>query len=329
MQHPPATTGRTAERLYTRELDEAAAWMRSAHGTSLRMGAPPPGRSFLYRRDAVGPVAVSVLRLAAPCRYTSEPLGTLAVTEVRAGRFARTCGKDTTRAAAGDVMVASHPGLPYEGRLADAELRAVAIAWPTLHRVTGLAPQDARPRLTGLRPLPPQDAARWRRTVDYVASEVLTAAGPDDELLLDAATRLLAAMALSLFIEPLGHPSSPGDGRDAAPATVRRAVAFIEESAHRPIALADIAQAASVTPRALQYAFRRHLDTTPLAHLRRVRLSHAHEELCAADPGSPVTVTAVAARWGFLHQGRFAAAYRQAYGRTPGQTLRDSTGRST
>ncbi|MFC6258517.1 hypothetical protein ACFP5Z_15825 [Kocuria oceani] len=30
----------------------------------------------------------------------------------------------------------------------------------------------------------------------------------------------------------------------------------------------------------------------------------------------------VAARWGFTHRGRFAAAYRDRYGRSPAVTLR-------
>jgi len=34
------------------------------------------------------------------------------------------------------------------------------------------------------------------------------------------------------------------------------------------------------------------------------------------------TVAAIAARWGFAHPGRFAAAYQQQYGTTPATTLR-------
>ncbi|MFJ6576984.1 helix-turn-helix domain-containing protein [Streptomyces sp. NPDC091368] len=65
----------------------------------------------------------------------------------------------------------------------------------------------------------------------------------------------------------------------------------------------------------------RHLDSTPLAHLRRVRLALAHADLRAAEPGT-ATVASVAMRWGFAHPGRFAAAYRSAYGRAPSSTLR-------
>ena len=87
------------------------------------------------------------------------------------------------------------------------------------------------------------------------------------------------------------------------------------------ISLADIAEAVHVTPRAVQYMFRRHLETTPLQYLRRVRLHHAHQELRGTDRMQE-TVTAIAARWGFVHTGRFAVLYRQTYGQSPHTTLR-------
>ena len=77
-----------------------------------------------------------------------------------------------------------------------------------------------------------------------------------------------------------------------------------------------------VGPRTLQYAFRRHRDTTPLAYLRRVRLALAREDLVAAEPGDGTTIAEVAARWGYARPGRFADAYRQMYGEPPSQTLR-------
>jgi transcriptional regulator GlxA family with amidase domain len=107
---------------------------------------------------------------------------------------------------------------------------------------------------------------------------------------------------------------------------LRRALAYIDDHADRPVTIADIAGAAHVTVRALQYAFRRHLDTTPLAHLRRVRLAHAHHDLVTADPGTGATVTAIAARWGFHHPGRVAALYRHTYRRAPHETLADDRG---
>jgi transcriptional regulator GlxA family with amidase domain len=75
-----------------------------------------------------------------------------------------------------------------------------------------------------------------------------------------------------------------------------------------------------VSPRAVQLAFRPHLDTTPMAYLRRVRLRLAHRELLDADPATS-SVSAVAARWGFLNPSHFATLYRREFGRTPSRTL--------
>jgi transcriptional regulator GlxA family with amidase domain len=171
-----------------------------------------------------------------------------------------------------------------------------------------------------LDPLPPKAAAAWRRTVDFVKDDVLrspeAAANP---LILGSAQRLLAATLLHGYgMEP---PETVEIRHDAHPSTVRRAVSFIESHPDLDLSIADIARAASVSPRAVQLAFRRHLDTTPTAYLRRVRLEQAHQELCDATAGDGVTVTAVAARWGFTPS-RFTEHYRGAYGQLPSQTLR-------
>jgi transcriptional regulator GlxA family with amidase domain len=76
-----------------------------------------------------------------------------------------------------------------------------------------------------------------------------------------------------------------------------------------------------VSVRSLQEAFRSHLDTTPMAYLRAVRLRHIHADLRARGDG--VSVTDVALRWGITHAGRFAQEYRRMFGQPPAQTLRD------
>jgi transcriptional regulator GlxA family with amidase domain len=105
------------------------------------------------------------------------------------------------------------------------------------------------------------------------------------------------------------------------PPLLRRAIAYIHENAHRDITLSDIAAFVNVSPRSVQYTFRRHLSTTPLEYLRAVRLDRAHSELQAADP-SVDTVMAIAGRWGFSHAGRFSSVYKEAFGTPPSRTLR-------
>ena len=88
---------------------------------------------------------------------------------------------------------------------------------------------------------------------------------------------------------------------------------FIDDHADCGIGVNDIAAALNVSPRSVQYLFRRHLGMTPVAYVRRVRLDRAHRDLQAANPAVD-TVTAIAVRWGFTHAGRFSVAYKRAFG---------------
>jgi transcriptional regulator GlxA family with amidase domain len=109
--------------------------------------------------------------------------------------------------------------------------------------------------------------------------------------------------------------------RATAPRAIRRAAELIEAHAAEPLTVEDIAEAIGLSVRTLQEGFQRFLNTTPMNHLREVRLRHVREELTAANPAS-TTVTEIAIRWGFLHAGRFSARYRKRFGESPSVTLR-------
>ena len=178
-------------------------------------------------------------------------------------------------------------------------------------------------RFTGYEAISAQAARTWRHTYAYVrhvVDDLPDTAG--HQLLAANLVRLLAATALVAFPNNALTEPTIEDRHDGHAATLHRAVAFIDDNAHRDITVADIAEAAHVTIRAVQHAFRRHMDTTPTAYLRRVRLDHAHRELVAADPAEQ-TVTGIAYRWGFPSPSRFAVYYRDVYGVLPGHTLRN------
>lgn len=186
---------------------------------------------------------------------------------------------------------------------------------------TGIAPD--RLAFHALTPASPPLHRYWRSLVGVVGGALSDPASPlGSPLLAEDLARTVATAALHVFPNStMTRQHVPGPGA-VAPATVRRAAAHIEEHAHLPLSLAEIADAAGTSPRALQYGFRRHLGTTPLGHLRRVRLHRAHRELQAADPRAGDGVAVVAARWGFSNPGRFAAAYRDEFGVPPSRTLR-------
>lgn len=114
-----------------------------------------------------------------------------------------------------------------------------------------------------------------------------------------------------------------GDRSTPVASKVERAVDFMRVHAAEPMTVTRLAAAAGVGVRTLQESFRRHLDTTPTAYLRRIRLEHVRTELEQAD-SQETTVSAIALRWGFTHFGDFARSYRLAYGERPSETLRKS-----
>jgi AraC-like DNA-binding protein len=161
----------------------------------------------------------------------------------------------------------------------------------------------------------------WSDLVTHVHAHVIrNDAAMASPLVRGSAFRSLVAAYLETFetnVVGLGA----GDGLAPLPSTVRRAREFIEQHAHDDIGVVEIAEAARVTPRALQLAFRRHLDSTPMAELRRARLRGAHGDLVMADPTLGHTVAGIALSWGFAHPGRFAAQYTAEFGRSPRDTL--------
>jgi AraC-like DNA-binding protein len=126
------------------------------------------------------------------------------------------------------------------------------------------------------------------------------------------------------FLFAAEHPYRDALTRDerlGAPRAIRTAVQIIEDEAHLPLTLAEIAARSHISVRTLQQGFQRHLGTSPMAYLREVRLRRAHQTLLRSDP-STVTVTSVAYQWGFTNVGRFAAVHAARYRETPAETLR-------
>jgi AraC-like DNA-binding protein len=134
------------------------------------------------------------------------------------------------------------------------------------------------------------------------------------------ASSLMDEALLRLLFEHtvLGDGAAPV--RQVLPRHVRLAVDYMRANVGTPILIREVAAACGVTVRALEQGFRRSLDTTPLAYLRKIRLDAARLDL-QLDSGRH-SIGDVARRWGFVDLGRFSARYRQAYGELPSQTRR-------
>lgn len=113
------------------------------------------------------------------------------------------------------------------------------------------------------------------------------------------------------------------DALPARPATIQRAVEYIEEHLADPLDVATIARHVRLSVRSLQEGFQSALGTTPMRYVRDLRLRQARRDLVAADPGSE-GVAQIAMRWGFTHLVRFAGQYRDAFGESPSNALHGS-----
>jgi AraC-like DNA-binding protein len=100
---------------------------------------------------------------------------------------------------------------------------------------------------------------------------------------------------------------------------VREAEEFMQSHCHQPIGISDVAAHVGISTRALQLAFRRELDTTPLRRLQHFRLVALHSALVEAHHGD---WRLIAAQWGFVNQSRLARQYAALFAETPSETVR-------
>ncbi|UBV21908.1 helix-turn-helix domain-containing protein [Mycolicibacterium fortuitum] len=290
--------------------------------TKMSIGRGPGERpTTRIVRKWLGPISFDELELDYHMSYDADPLNRICLCRVHSGRIEENfIGEPQDVFGPGDVTLFSPPELPYSGRVCRAAYDLTMFDPELLDRVATTGPGEAGGpvRLTGHRPVSPQAGYQLKVAIEYVRSVVQ--GRPVPALLASTTASMLAATVVSTMPTNAGLEPGPTDRRDAKPALLRRAIAYIEANADRDIALADVAEAVYVTPRALQYMFRRHLELSPMGYLRQVRLNHARQQLLNADPAT-TTVQAVAARWGFAHTGRFAAAYRRTFGENPSDTL--------
>jgi AraC-like DNA-binding protein len=161
----------------------------------------------------------------------------------------------------------------------------------------------------------------WSALTRY-GVEVVRSAAFDEPLVRAQLARHLTVGLLECF-QLIGSRQERYLSVEAQASRYRVAVQFFDDFASLPITVEDAARAAETTTEALGRAFRANhpLQLSPAQYLRRTRLDAAHHDLVGADPTAGDSVREIAARWGFVHPGRFAAAYRAVYGVTPRHTL--------
>jgi AraC-like DNA-binding protein len=308
----------------TTDSGVAVDYFQNAYRTNMRFSGVRDGQTYSHSRLDAGSFAIDDVRLPLRTGVALDPFNSLVIVNLRAGRFERECAGVNERFTGGDVFIDADPGLPAILRMFETQLQTIMIDLSVLAQVAATSPtRTPGPiRFTRFQPISRGAATHWMNSVNYLTELLAHPEAAAQPLIRGSAARLLAATALGTFPNTAITDPTAQDRRDATSATVRRAVAFIDQHPDADVSLADIAAAANVSIRTVQFAFRRHLDTTPMQHLRGVRLDRVHRELLGTDPGNGTTVTDIATRWGFCNHSRFTARYRHAYGISPRDTLR-------
>lgn len=165
-------------------------------------------------------------------------------------------------------------------------------------------------------------AARgWRASLEVLRTELTE--GPALAARARVARQLERLMVDGLL---LGQPHNYTDDLDRgswrpASGPVARARELLEDQPEEAWSTSALAVAVHLSVRSLQEGFARDAGMPPMAYLQQVRLRRARERLREASP-TTTTVAAVASGLGVSHLGRFAAAYRRAFGELPSETLR-------
>jgi transcriptional regulator GlxA family with amidase domain len=102
--------------------------------------------------------------------------------------------------------------------------------------------------------------------------------------------------------------------------TIARLRELLETKQDWPLNMADICAATGVSERTLRVCCNEYLATSPARYLRLQRMQLARDALMRGDR-TIVTVSRIAADFGFTEFGRFSVNYRALFGEAPSATL--------
>jgi AraC-like DNA-binding protein len=319
-----ASDGPLRESLRTTDLDEAGRFCRRLFYDSVRVRPVGTDRTvdFVAHGLRLGPVTVGEVRYGSGVYVTSSDLETAyhVLLPVTGAVQSRQLGHVVT-ADPSCAVVLQPIGDVELTWTANSRVISVKVDRAALEREVDavLGRQVASPMPLGASFSVSSGPGRsWAALVRLLLEEMRGADGLVDRPPIARHWRDLLMSGLALSVE---HPYShePAARR---PRTVKRTLDAMQADPGHQFTAAELAAIAGVGVRVLQESFKQHLGMSPLTYLRRLRLDGVHRELSRGDPWQ-VSVSEVAARWGFTHLGRFAGAYRARFGVAPSQTLRE------
>jgi transcriptional regulator GlxA family with amidase domain len=123
----------------------------------------------------------------------------------------------------------------------------------------------------------------------------------------------------------LHGPMDPAALASRRMAVVEQAESYVRGHLDTRVPVSRLCRVVGLSERGLRNAFHSVRGMSPTQYMRSVRLRDVRRALSASQDRR-ATVTGIATSYGFYELGRFAAAYREAFGEVPSETLR-STGR--
>ena len=121
----------------------------------------------------------------------------------------------------------------------------------------------------------------------------------------------------------LPTPTDPAAPASRRIAVVEQAESYVREHLDTRVPVSRLCRVVGLSERGLRNAFRSVRGMSPTQYMRSVRLRDVRRALRTSE-GRRATVTNVATSYGFYELGRFAAAYREAFGEVPSETLRST-----
>jgi AraC-like DNA-binding protein len=273
----------------------------------------------------LGPISFNWLSFDAESRVDTEPpADAYQVNLVSAGQLRAYCGSDQMVAMSTRGMV-FRPDMPtgFEGwrpgQMLVIKIERHALEEELQHLLHRPVVKPVAFELA--LDLSRRAAADWKGLVYAVATSLSDGASlfRRPAMTVPLVRPILSGLLLSADHDFRAQLEAPGPS--IGPITVRRADEYIEQHAHEPLTVAQVALSAGVSIRALQLGFKRSLGATPHQIIQRTRLERAHQDLVNAS-AHEATVAGIGARWGFPHAGRFAALYFERYHTYPSITLR-------
>ncbi|MCL2532809.1 MAG: AraC family transcriptional regulator [Nocardiaceae bacterium] len=277
-----------------------------------------PG-SVTLKNVGIGPVGISRIDWGADVSVSSEHPDAFAVNIPLSGRLESVTGRHEISSAPGTATICPPDVLTTFPRWgASCAILGVRIDRTYLEQEMSRTLGRPGAQLPLQLDLSTPAGASWLRFVRSMSEQMRDPSSVVRNDLVSA--QLLSAVTTGFVLAAI--PEDVPSAGEARPRIVKRVIDAIHDDPAHDWNVLEMAERAGVGVRRLQDGFRRYVGRSPTEYLADVRLGRVREDLANAGPDD--TVRAIALRWGFAHTGRFAAAYRNRFGRSPSTVLRSA-----